>query len=97
MVVPFYGAYTVFGKQNFSDKLGVSKPKNRSQWLKQLGDNLRRERIKKNLSQQRLAKLADLNIRSFQRIEAGEVDVLLTTVVRIHRALNCSWEKLLPN
>lgn len=65
-------------------------------WLKRLGDNIRRERIVKKLSQQRLAELADLNIRSFQRIEAGEVDVLLTTVIRIQKALGCPLEKLIP-
>ena len=72
------------------------KSKTRSQWLKQLGDNIRRERVARQISQQQLAELADLNIRSFQRIEAGEVDVLLTTAVRIHKALACSLEKLLP-
>jgi transcriptional regulator with XRE-family HTH domain len=74
----------------------VSKVKTRSQWLKQLGDNIRRERVAQNISQERLAELADLNIRSFQRIEAGEVDVLLTTTVRIRKALGCPWEQLLP-
>jgi len=61
-----------------------------------LGDNIRRERFAKNISQQQLAELADLNIRSLQRIEAGEVDVLLTTTVRIQKALSCPWERLVP-
>jgi transcriptional regulator with XRE-family HTH domain len=74
----------------------VSKSKSRSPWLKKFGDNLRRERTAKEISQQQLAELADLNIRSFQRIEAGEVDVLLTTAVRIHKALGCPWERLVP-
>jgi transcriptional regulator with XRE-family HTH domain len=74
----------------------VSKSKIRSLWLKQLGDNIRRERVARNISQQRLAELADLNIRSFQRIEAGEVDVLLTTVMRIKKALVCPLERLIP-
>jgi transcriptional regulator with XRE-family HTH domain len=74
----------------------VSKSKTQSQWLKLLGDNIRRERSAKNISQQQLAELADLNIRSLQRIEAGEVDVLLTTTVRIRKALSCAWEQLVP-
>jgi transcriptional regulator with XRE-family HTH domain len=74
----------------------VSKPKTRSPWLKQLGDNIRRERLAKAISQQRLAEIADLNIRNVQRIEAGELDVLLTTVVRIRKALDCSLERLVP-
>lgn len=67
-----------------------------SNWLKQLGDNIRRERLNKDMSQQRLAEIADLNIRNVQRIEAGELDVLLSTVVRIRKALNCSLERLVP-
>jgi transcriptional regulator with XRE-family HTH domain len=74
----------------------VPKPKTRSLWLKQLGDNIRRERLAKAMSQQRLAEMADLNIRNVQRIEAGELDVLLTTVVRIRRALSCPLERLVP-
>lgn len=48
------------------------------------------------MSQQRLAEVADLNIRNVQRIEAGEIDVLLTTIVRIRKALDCSLERLIP-
>jgi transcriptional regulator with XRE-family HTH domain len=74
----------------------VSNPHNRSQWLKKLGGNIRRERVAQNISQQQLAELADLNIRSFQRIEAGEVDVLLSTFVRIAEALGCPLSHLVP-
>jgi len=74
----------------------VPRPKIRSPWLKQLGDNIRRERLANGISQQRLAEIADLNIRNVQRIEAGELDVLLTTVVRIKKALNCPLERLVP-
>ena len=74
----------------------MPKPKTRSPWLKQLGDNIRRERLAKDISQQRLAEIADLNIRNVQRIEAGELDVLLTTVVRIRKALGCPLERLVP-
>jgi transcriptional regulator with XRE-family HTH domain len=81
---------------NFLDKSGVSKTKPVSPWLKQLGDNVRRERIGKGMSQQQLAEFADLNIRNVQRIEAGEIDVLLTTIVRIQKALACSLERLIP-
>jgi hypothetical protein len=37
-----------------------------------------------------------LNIRNLQRIEAGEIDVLLTTALRLRKALGCSLERLLP-
>jgi transcriptional regulator with XRE-family HTH domain len=73
----------------------VPKPTH-SPWLKQLGGNIRRQRLSKAMSQQRLAELADLNIRNVQRIEAGELDVLLSTVVRIRKALDCPLERLVP-
>ena len=50
----------------------------------------------KGMTQQQLAEFADLNIRNVQRIEAGEIDVLLTTVVRIRKAVGCPLDKLLP-
>jgi transcriptional regulator with XRE-family HTH domain len=50
----------------------------------------------KGMTQQQLTELADLNIRNVQRIEAGEIDVLLSTIARIKKALGCSWETLLP-
>jgi DNA-binding XRE family transcriptional regulator len=91
-----YGATAVCVNDNFSDKLCVSKPKTLSPWLKQLGGNIRRVRMAKGMSQQQLAEFADLNIRNVQRIEAGEIDVLLTTTVRIRKALGCPWEQLVP-
>ena len=64
--------------------------------LERFGANIRRERNARNLTQERLAELADLNIRTVQKIEAGELNVLITTAIRIQRALKCSWERLLP-
>ena len=63
---------------------------------KQFGSNVRRERILKELTQERLAEQADLSLRNIQRVEAGEINVLMTTVVRIRRALGCSADKLIP-
>ncbi len=74
----------------------MPRSKIRSPWLKQLGDNIRRERLANGISQQQLAEIADLNIRNVQRIEAGELDILLTTVVRIKKALDCPLERLVP-
>jgi transcriptional regulator with XRE-family HTH domain len=48
------------------------------------------------MTQQQLAEFADLNIRNVQRIEAGEIDVLLSTAVRISRAIGCPLEMLIP-
>ena len=63
--------------------------------LKKFGANIRRERISKAITQEKLAELADLNIRTIQKIEAGRINVLVTTAMRIQRALECTWNKLL--
>jgi transcriptional regulator with XRE-family HTH domain len=63
--------------------------------LSTFGHNLRRERVAAGLTQEKLAELADLNIRTLQKIEAGHTNILLTTVQRLRHAVGCSWEKLL--
>ena len=63
--------------------------------LKRFGANVRRERTARRLTQEKLAELVDLNPRTVQKIEAGQVNILLTTVLRIQRSLRCSWEELL--
>ena len=64
--------------------------------LARFGANLRRERTANGLTQERLSELADLNIRTLQKIEAGQLNILLTTVLRLQRALACAWESLMP-
>lgn len=64
--------------------------------LKIFGGNVRRERVARGLTQARLAEMVDLNIRNLQKIEAGETNVLVTTVMRIRRALGCVADKLIP-
>ena len=61
-----------------------------------LGANVRRERTERSVTQEKLAELADLNIRTIQKIESGSLNVLITTLVRIRRGLGCKWDKLLP-
>ena len=63
--------------------------------IKKFGANVRRERAARDLTQEKLAEFADLHLRSLQKIEAGEINLLMTTVLRIKRALKCSWDKLL--
>ena len=63
--------------------------------LSRFGANVRRERTARNITQEKLAERSDLNIRTLQKIEAGELNVLITTAIRIQRALDCPWEKLM--
>ncbi|MEO6994878.1 MAG: helix-turn-helix transcriptional regulator [Lacunisphaera sp.] len=62
--------------------------------LKRLGDNLRRERMSQSMTQEKLSELADLNIRTLQRIEAGQTNILITTAIRLRDALKCNWDRL---
>jgi transcriptional regulator with XRE-family HTH domain len=60
------------------------------------GANLRRERVAKGITQERLAELIDMSLRHVQQIEAGETNVLVTTLVRIRKALHCTADQLVP-
>lgn len=64
--------------------------------LRDFGANLRRERTARDITQEKLAELADLNIRTVQKIESGELNVLITTLIRIRRGLGCKWDRLVP-
>jgi len=63
--------------------------------IRAFGVNLRRERMRRKITQEKLAELVDLNIRTVQKIEAGDVNILLTTVLRLHKALGCPWDVLM--
>ncbi|MBL9178189.1 MAG: helix-turn-helix transcriptional regulator [Verrucomicrobiaceae bacterium] len=63
--------------------------------LKRLGAAVRRERNAREMTQERLAELTGLHLRSLQKIEAGDINVLITTVQRIQKALDCPWPSLM--
>jgi transcriptional regulator with XRE-family HTH domain len=63
--------------------------------LKRFGANLRRERDQRKLTQERLAERVGVHSRALQKIEAGDVDTSLTTLLQIQKALKCPWEDLL--
>jgi transcriptional regulator with XRE-family HTH domain len=65
--------------------------------LKEFGNNLRRERTLRKITQEKLAELSELNIRTIQKIETGQTNILITTAKRIRRALGCSWDEVLGN
>ena len=64
--------------------------------LAKFGINLRRERTTRGVTQEQLAELADLNIRTVQKIESGSLNLLITTAVRLQRGLRCKWDCLIP-
>jgi transcriptional regulator with XRE-family HTH domain len=64
--------------------------------LKAFGANVRRERTARRVTQERLAEQTDLNVRTVQKIESGSINVLVTTAMRVQKALGCPWTKLMP-
>ncbi len=67
-----------------------------AQQLTRIGDNVRRERHRVALTQEQLAEKADLNWRTVQKIESGSLNILVSTLIRLKRALRCPWDRLLP-
>ena len=64
-------------------------------WLKQVGSNVRRERKAAGLTQEKLAEAASLAPRTIQKIEAGRITILISTLHRIQKAIGCPFEALL--
>jgi transcriptional regulator with XRE-family HTH domain len=70
----------------------------RKEWkrIKVFGANVRRERVRRQLTQDELAERAEIATRNLQKIEAGEINILLTTAFRIQLALGCPYKRLMP-
>jgi transcriptional regulator with XRE-family HTH domain len=62
--------------------------------LRHLGAAVKRLRKKRGLTQEKLAELVDVAPRTVQKVEAGELNVLFSTVMRFKKALDCSWRSL---
>jgi transcriptional regulator with XRE-family HTH domain len=73
----------------------VALSKEQTAILHSFGGNVRRLRSAAGLTQAKLAELVDLELRTVQKFEAGQINVPMTTLYRIRRALACSWEALL--
>jgi DNA-binding XRE family transcriptional regulator len=95
MLRTFYALYGVLVNPIFRTYWGV--PISSKDWVRiqVFGANIRRERLAKAMTQEKLAEIADLHLRTLQKIEAGEINLLLTTVLRLKDALKCPWVKIL--
>ena len=60
-----------------------------------IGANIRRVRMRRLLTQERLAELVQVNPRTIQKIEAGRLNILVTTLSRLQLALRCDWDELM--
>ena len=63
---------------------------------KNIGEKVRAIRIKKDLSQDRLSKLADLSLNTIVNIESGlNSNPTVDTLIKIANALNVSMDSLI--
>ena len=65
--------------------------------LKAVGGNVRRLRLRAKLTQEGLAEQVRINPRTIQKIEAGKLNILVTTLARLQAALDCRWEELMKS
>jgi len=64
--------------------------------LVEFSRKLRRARVSREITQEKLSELANLDIRSLQRFEAAEMNIVLTSLINVRKALGCKWDELLP-
>ena len=62
--------------------------------IKAFGEKVREIRISKNFSQEELANLADVPLSQIGRIERGEINPTLSSIVAISDALNVKIKDL---
>lgn len=63
--------------------------------LLELGNKIRLERMKRDISQEKLAEMANVSIRTISDIERGITDIRYTNLLQIAEALNMSISELL--
>lgn len=61
-----------------------------------IGESIRLERLKRHLSQEQLAELANIsNYQHIGKIEKADVDMRVSTLIKILRALNIKFDDLI--
>lgn len=59
-----------------------------SKFIKKVGENLRRIRKEKNISQEQLSYITEISINQISRIECGTINTGISTLYEIATALN---------
>ena len=65
--------------------------------LKQLGENIRKFRLERGLSQEKLALLSGLHRTYVGAVERGERNVTLKNIEKLAKTLNITLEELFRN
>lgn len=63
--------------------------------LLEFGNKIRLERMKRDISQEKLAEIANVSIRTISDIERGITDIRYTNLLQIAEAFNLSLSELL--
>ena len=70
---------------------------NKNPKLVELGYNIRIERMKRNITQEYLAEMANVSIRTISDIERGITDIRYTNLVQIAEAFEMPIYEMLKN
>lgn len=60
-----------------------------------VGRNINRLRMTRKMTQETLAELAGIDLRSLQRIEAGSWNMTVDYLQKFQQALRCKWRDLI--
>lgn len=63
-------------------------------YLKQVGRNIKAARVRAGLTQQDVEEKCGLEYKHYQRIEAGKIDLKLTTINRLAKLFKVAEEEL---
>lgn len=64
-------------------------------WLVLVGQRLKYARTQAGLTQEQIAEKADLAPRTVQKIEAGQITILISTLRRLRAAIGCDYGDIL--
>lgn len=76
----------------------LPKPKSAldADWLSEVGSRVKQARKEAGLTQEGLAEKTGMAPRTIQKIEAGDITILITTLRRLREAIGCKFQDLLP-
>jgi transcriptional regulator with XRE-family HTH domain len=64
------------------------------EFLKLIASNFKKERIEQGFTQEKLAEMNDIDYKYYQRIESGNVNITMKTLLKLSESLNINPLKL---